>query len=442
MTYSHLTRAQRDRAILTLSLPIIGGMISQNILNLVDTAMVGQLGVHALASVGLGSFLNFLCCAFLMGLAVGVQTICAQWRGAKRLEYAVPLNGGLLLSIVVGIPLSLFLIWFTPSLMSWVSDDLSIQQEGGVYLQARLLGMVAVGINFTFRSYWSAIERTQIYLFTLIMMHSLNILLNWILIFGKLGVEPMGVEGAGLGTALSLWAGVIMYFIFALKHSIKHGFLQSLPDLKTWKTLLSMSIPSGVERTFFALGMTFFMTIIGWIGAAELATSNVILNLFLVAILPAMGFGISSATFIARSIGEETPQEAELWKSAVSRWAVGVLTLLEVIFLMIPEWICSVFIQEAQPLEMATTTLRLMGIFLPIEAMHMVTYQSLLGLGDNRYVMMVSLSAQWGLMLPLIYLLGFQLGWGVTWVWGIHFIGRVVVFGMYQWRWSQKMSAL
>ena len=193
----------RHRAILKLSLPIIGGMISQNILNLVDAAMVGQVGTNALASVGLGSFLNFVCAAMVMGLAVGVQTQCARLRGANEDYDAVPLNGGLLLALIISVPLTIILTLATPTLMTWVTESPTITAEGGEYLEARLLGLTAVGLNFAFRSYWSAVERTSVYLITLVVMHCSNIFLNWVFIFGHLGAPELGVEGAGLGSSIS-----------------------------------------------------------------------------------------------------------------------------------------------------------------------------------------------------------------------------------------------
>ena len=97
---------RRTWTILALALPIIGGMVSQNVLNLVDTAMVGTLGPSALAAVGMGSFANFMAMAFIMGLSAGVQAIAARRLGEGRAsETASPLNAGLLIAFVVANPL-------------------------------------------------------------------------------------------------------------------------------------------------------------------------------------------------------------------------------------------------------------------------------------------------------------------------------------------------
>ncbi|MGD9388504.1 MAG: MATE family efflux transporter, partial [Gammaproteobacteria bacterium] len=100
----------RGRRVLLLALPIIGGMVSQNVMNLVDTAMVGTLGDAALGAVGLGGFANFMFMALLLGLSTGVQTIAARRKGEGALDQtAVALNGGLLVLLCVAPVLSALL---------------------------------------------------------------------------------------------------------------------------------------------------------------------------------------------------------------------------------------------------------------------------------------------------------------------------------------------
>ena len=100
----------RTRTILVLALPIIGGMASQNVLNLVDTAMVGYLGAPSLAAVGMGSFANFMAVAFIMGLSAGVQAIASRRLGeGRRDQTASGLNAGLLIALLVAVPWSLIL---------------------------------------------------------------------------------------------------------------------------------------------------------------------------------------------------------------------------------------------------------------------------------------------------------------------------------------------
>src|SRR6185503_7483625 len=175
----------RTREILHLSLPIIGGMMSQNLLNLVDTWLVGGLGAAALAACGLANFLNFMAVAAITGLSTAVQAMAARRVGEGRLgETAIPLNGGLFLSLVVGLPLSLLLIasvpWFFPKMV----NDPAVAAQGVPYLQWRMVAVALVGMNFSFRGYWSAVKLTRLYLYTLLWMHALNIVFSWTLIYG------------------------------------------------------------------------------------------------------------------------------------------------------------------------------------------------------------------------------------------------------------------
>ena len=109
-------------------------MVSQNVLNIVDTAMVSSLGDSALAAVGLAGFAGFMCTAFIMGAATGVQATAARWLGAGRThEVAIPLNGGLLLALLFGLPVSVILYMLAPLLFSLLSQDADVAALGGTY---------------------------------------------------------------------------------------------------------------------------------------------------------------------------------------------------------------------------------------------------------------------------------------------------------------------
>ena len=215
----------RRKMIWSIALPIMGGMMSQNVLNLVDIGMVGRLGDSALAATGIGSFSSYMAISFIIGLSAGVQALAARRLGEGRTtETAIPLNGGLILALIIGIPLCIILVLFTPTAFTFLTDDPAVQELGTPYLQVRIFGMMAVGMNFSFRGYWSAIHMTGVYLRTLLIMHAINIFLNWVLIFGNLGAPELGVFGAGLATTISLYIGTAMYFFFAHPSCQRQGF--------------------------------------------------------------------------------------------------------------------------------------------------------------------------------------------------------------------------
>lgn len=427
-----MIEASRRARILGLALPIIGGMISQNVLNLVDTAMVGSLGDAALAGVGLGSFTNFMAVAFIMGMSAGVQAMSARRKGEGReSDMAIPLNGGLLLAGAIAIPASIALIFTAPLFFPLLADDPQVAQLGTDYLQCRLIGMAAVGLNFSFRGYWNAIDRSKLYLRTLLVMHVCNVVLSACLIFGYLGLPEMGVAGAGLGTALSTWIGFFYYMHLGRKHAMEAGFLRGLPDPATLKTMLRLAVPAGLQQFFFAAGMTVFFKLVGLVGKPELAASTVLVNLLLVGILPGIAFGISAATLVGQSLGRGDREAARAWGFDVLKLAVGLLVLLALPAIIAPHWVLMPFIHNPDTLALAEPAMRMIAFCLPIDAVGMVLLNAILGAGDSRIVMVISVSMQWAVQLPLVYLLGPHLGLGLTAIWLGWMAVRVLQAGIF-----------
>jgi len=408
----------RRRRILSLALPIIGGMASQNVLNLVDTAMVGTLGAASLAAVGMGSFANFMAMAFIMGLSAGVQAIAARRVGEGRWsETACSLNAGLLIALVIAVPWSLVLFLSADRLFPFLVDDPEVVALGVPYLRARLAGMAAVGMNFAFRGFWNGIGQSRRYLQTLVVMHVCNVILNWLLIFGHLGLPALGATGAGIGTAVSGFVGTAIYVFLALRHARDSGFLRRFVDRKTIVSMLRLSVPAGLQSFFFAAGMTAFFWIIGRIGTAELAASNVLVQLLLVVILPGVGFGLAAASLVGQALGRGDTDDAVRWGWDVSRLAMVIVGVVALVGVVAPDVILGVFLHEEETIALARTPLRILGASMTFDTLGGVLLNALLGAGASRQVMVVSVSLQWGLFLPVAYYLGPVLGLGLTAVW-------------------------
>ncbi len=415
----------RRRQLFAIALPVIGGMTSQNILNLVDIGMVGRLGDTALAATGLGSFANWLSMAFILGLSTGVQAIAARRLGqGARGELALPLNGGLMLALLLGTPLAAALILLAPEIMALLNPDPDVVAEAGPYLQVRLLALVAVGMNFSFRGYWSAVHMTRLYLVTLLIMHAVNVFLNWVFIFGNLGAPALGVMGAGLATTLSIYLGLMIYVYFGLKYAREEGFLRSLPSLAMLRSQLKVSLPASLQQFFFAAGMLTLLIIIGRIGTQELAAVNVLMTLGLVIILPAIGFGLATATLVGNALGREDPADAKLWgwNAALFTGLVGLG--LGVAVMLFGRPLLGVFLVDPDTVALAWPALMISAAIIGIDAAGMVLLNALLGAGDTGRVMRISIIAQWGLFLPLAALVGPVLGGGLLAVWALQAVYR------------------
>jgi len=326
--------------------------------------------------------------------------------------------------LILGAPLAAVIFLFAPELLALINNDQAVLEEASPYLQVRLLALVAVGMNFSFRGYWSAVHRTGLYLITLLIMHAVNIFLNWVLIFGNLGAPAMGVTGAGLATTISMWIGTLIYVGLAMKYAWAEGFLHRVPSLTTLGDQLRLSLPASFQQLFFSAGMLTLIVIIGFIGTQELAAANVLLTLGLTIILPAIGLGIATTTLVGNALGREDVDDARRWGwnamffSGVLGAAMGLLVIL------FGQPILAVFITDPDTLALAFWPLMVSAAVIGIDTAGLVVMHALLGAGATGKVMRISLTCQWLLFIPLAILVGPVLGLGLLGVWILQAIYR------------------
>lgn len=402
-------------------------MISQNILNLVDAAMVGRLGSAALGAVGLAGFVNFLAMSLFIGLATGVQALVGRFIGGNRIsEAAYPLNASLLLNLVIAVPLSILLVPLSDAIMRALTSEPAVIREGTPYLQTRMAAIAAMGANFSFRGFWSAVGRPGVYLRTLLAMHVLNVVLNYVLIFGKFGVPALGTLGAGLGTAIAMTVGTLSYTAIAFKKGRHYGFLRGLPSTETMGQLIRTALPASVQQFFFSAGFTVLFWIIAQIGTQELAAANAVVNLMLVAILPCVAYGITANTLVSQSLGAKRPEAAYQWGKEVVLVAMASVFVIGLPMGLWPEPILKIFLHEPEALAKAIIPLRIVGFGMIVDAVVLVLFNALQGAGLARQAMTVSLLTQWGFFLPLAWLVGPYLGYGLSAIWGVQLIYRII----------------
>ena len=430
---------QRLSQILLLGLPIIGGMLSQSLINLVDAAMVGHLGEKALAGVGLGSYANFVAVSLIMGLGSAVQALVARRRGEGHPEQeATPLNAGLALALLVGLPLGLACWLAAPWLIGLLTQDPEVAGIARDYFQWRVLAVAAVGLNFSFRGFWNGSHRSGTYLRILLGMHLFNAALSYCLIHGLLGLPRLGAEGSGLGTCIALYLGSLVYALETWRVARRSGFLSHQPRPMELQVLLRLALPNSLQQFLFASGITLLFWIIAQIGSAELAVAHVLINLTLLLILPAVGLGMAATTLVSHSLGAGDVDAAHRWGWEVVRIATLGLALLGVPFWLAPGAILGLFVNDPALIELGTWPLRLTGLGMVLDSASLVLTQALLGAGASRTVMAVSLGNQWLLFLPLAYLTGPVLGYGLLAVWGLYMLQRGIASLLFAVMWQRR----
>jgi len=299
-------------------------------------------------------------------------------------------------------------------------------------------------MNFAFRGYWNALDLSRLYMTTLIFMHATNIILNYVLIFGKFGAPALGVTGAGMASAISMGVGTLIYFYLGLKHVRKDGFLRCMATRAETVSLIRVSIPSGLQQLFFAAGLVAMFWIIGRIGTPELAAANVLITVLLFAILPGLALGLACATLVGQALGKRDPEDAYHWAWDVAKVTVVLLTALGLPMWLVPDLVSSIFIHEETTRELARWPMRIMGLTMPIEAISFAFMHGMLGAGDARRVMYISVGTQWLLFLPLAFVIGPVLGYGLlgVWMWqgGTRALQSWLFFSMWRGRKWQRIE--
>ena len=270
-----------------------------------------------------------------------------------------------------------------------------------------------------------------------------NILLNYMFIFGNLGAPALGVQGAGLATSLATGIGTAIYFALGLRHARGNGFLRGLPALPEMRRLAAISLPAGVQQMFFAGGFMVLYWIIGQVGTAELAAANVLINVMLVAYLPAIGLGLAAATLVGQALGRKDPADAARWAWDVVKVATVAMLLLGAPMWLVPSWLLAGFIHDPATLAVAGLPMRLAGGVIAIEGVSMVLMSALQGAGDTKRTMAVSISTQWLFFLPLAYAIGPVGGYGLAAIWTLQGAYRALAAVIYTLLWrSGRWAAI
>lgn len=379
-------------------------MVSLNLMGLVDTFLIGKLGTEALAASGLALFLLFIHTSPLLGFSTAVQALTAKAVGEKRLnEASSSLNLAIFLSLGLGLILTIGAISLSSFYLGLMTKDKLVQNYGVAYLDARLLGMVAIGITHSFRGFWTSISKPRIYLKIILVSHIFNALLSYALIFGLWGFPKYGIAGAGYGSTLATFLAVFMHFGVIIFQKTDFGFFRKFSSPGLLKELIIQSVPSGMQQLLFALGHAVFLSLIARLGAKELAASNVIVSLAIILIYPGMAMGMMASTYAGREVAAGNKERAYWWVSEILKVSILFALLVSLPLVFFPSSILSLFIQDQAVVTLGKWPLALFGLSLAFEIAGYIYMYSFFGLGKPQVILKVNTSLQWLGLIPAVF---------------------------------------
>jgi len=414
---------ERTKTISALAFPVGVAQSLTLIMSLIDLAMVGTLGNHAIAAVGLSVFSNTLVLAFVVGITPAVQGLVARRRGEGSTEPAcLPLNAGLLTALAVGIPLIILCYMFTPLLFSLISSDPEVTKVGVPFLRTLYTAIVAVGMDSAFKGYWYGMEKPKMHMLIVLLMICLNIGGNYVLIFGKFGAPALGAVGAAISTASSLYVGVIVNFALIYFLFRKDGFLNVMPGRSLLAGVYKLGLPATMQQFFYSAGYIAFFWIVGQVGTSELAAANVLVRITMTLVLLAMSLATASATLVSKTVGEGDLAGAAQWGWDTGKIGVIGISLLGLPLFLFPESFLSIFLSDPHTISIAVMPLRLVAATTGPGSLIYIFAYTLYTVGDGKRVMMVSFSTQWLFFLPVAWIVGPYLKYGLLQIWYVQLV--------------------
>lgn len=440
------------RALLGIGLPMVGGHLAQFSMHMTDTVMLGWYSVEALAAVVLGatSFMTLFLVGSGFAWAVMPLVAAAAARGEDA-ELRRVTRMGLWLSIFYGVAV-MPVFWFAAPVLRTLGQeaDLAVAAQG--YLRIAGWGIFpALGV-MVLKCHLAAQERTQFALWATVVAAGVNAFLNWVLIFGNLGLPELGLVGAAIATVTTQVFSLVVLALYAtLLPGLRHQTLLARfwrPDPAALRTVFRLGWPIGLT-TLAEVGLFAASALMmGWIGTQELAAHGIAIELASTVFMIPVGLANAATVRAGRAHGAGDP--AALRRVAVVGYACvfAFAACFIVIFLTLPTPLIGIFLDPADPerpaiLEIGTRLLAVAALFQLADGGQAMSLGLLRGVQDTRVPMIYAGVSYWAVGLPASYLLAFALGLGGVGIWYGLVLGLVLAFaflGVRFWRRLRPLS--
>ncbi|PLX66370.1 MAG: MATE family efflux transporter [Denitrovibrio sp.] len=387
---------ERYRKVLRISLPAAMHNLLNIVQGLIDMFFVGSISAVSVAAVGVSMQYMGLMYAFMSLIYVGTNTLVSRFYGARDMTKAgQTIFMMILFSFVISGPITYIAINYGPELFNLLNTGEEVAKEGTAYMKMFALGIPAMYIMGVFFSGMNAIGATKIPLFISISGNILNVFLDWVLIFGKLGFKPMGVEGAALATVLVIYFQIVLYlYVYVVRKKIQ---ITIKIDLTLLKRALKVAIPTWVERISSHPSYLVLSALIAKYGVDSLAGYQIGLRLEGIAFMPGIGFTMAGMALVGQGIGAGSPDDAERDAIATTVSAAAVMGFIGVLMIAFAHPMASVFSDNEDAINYAAYYLRIMGFSQVPLAITFVMSGCLRGAGDTRGTFLINTASLWGL---------------------------------------------
>jgi multidrug resistance protein, MATE family len=432
---AHLRREWRPT--LRLALPAVLAELGWMAMGTVDTLMVGRISAEAIGAVGLGSVLFLVPAIFGVGLLLGLDTLVSQAFGARRLDECHRwLYQGVHLSALLSIPLMAGVFaGIVPALPGWGVNP-RVLELTVPYLEAVTWSLPPLLVYTAFRRYLQAMHRVGAIAVALVTANVLNVVVNWILIFGHLGAPAMGVNGAAWATVISrVYMALFLLGAILLGERRERTGLAAAsmrPDLERLRWLFALGLPAALQLTLEVGVFAAATALAGRLDAGSLAAHQVALNVVSITFMVPMGISSAGAVRVGNAIGRADPRGAAWAGWAALGFGAGFMALAALVLIAAPRPIINAYTHDAAVVAAGASLLRVAAGFQLFDGLQVVSTGVMRGLGDTRTPMLCNLVGHWAIGLPLAYVLCFHTSLRIVGLWiglsaGLIAVGTVLL---------------
>jgi len=417
------------RPMFRLALPVVLAEMGWMTMGMADTLMVGRISPDAIGAVGLGSSVFMGIAIFAMGLLLGLDTLVSQAFGGDKIDECHRwLIHGLALAVAISIPTTALLLWIASGLDGWgLTPSVLILTKP--YLVVVSWSVLPLLLYAACRRYLQGMGIVRPVMVALFAANLVNVAVNWMLIYGKLGAPALGVAGAAWATVLSRVAMAIFLLatiVYRERAAASSVFASVRLEASWFRRLLKLGLPAASQVTLEVGAFAAATALAGRLAPAALAAHQIAINYAALSFMVPLGISSAGAVRVGQAVGRRDAAGAARAGWTALLFAVLFMASAAAVFLSAPQALLRAFTSDPAVLEVGVTLLFVAAVFQLFDGVQGVATGALRGLGDTRTPMLWNLAGHWFIGLPLGYALCFMAGMGVVGLWWGLSLGLVI----------------
>jgi MATE family multidrug resistance protein len=439
------------RQTIVLAGPLILSQLAQMSMSFVDTVMVGWLGSQQLAGVAVGSAIFFPAILISLGILMAVSPLVSQGYGAgDHQTVGRVVRQGLWLATLLAIPTCL-VMWQGGSLLSWMGQGQQTVFLAEEYLHAMVWGVLP-GLWFgVLRYFVEGLSRPRVVMIIAMAAMVLNIIANYVLMYGKLGFPALGLAGCGWASTLVFWSMflALAVFIGSSRELAVFGVFSHLskPDWHYFAEIFRIGWPIGIMQGLEVGLFSATAILMGLLGTTVLAAHQIALQCAAYAFMIPLGLSLAVSVRVGQAIGRKDFVGARRAGYVGMGLGASFMMVSAICFWTFPRFIISLFLDiesgtHSYVISQAVVFLSVAAVFQVCDGIQVTAAGALRGLKDTRTPMIVGVVAYWLVGLTCGYLLGFKLGWGGVGLWWGLVLGLTTAAVLLSWWFTRQIKGM